>query len=77
MNALLIILLILAMVFVVVSLVRGIVAFLQSHKADIEAGGARQKEMQLKQNRMMMNRILFQAGAVIIIALLLMMKGNG
>ena len=45
MNAILIILLVLAMVFVVVSLVRGIVAFLQSHKADIESGGARQKEM--------------------------------
>ncbi len=71
MNAILIILLVLAMVFVVVSLVRGIVAFLQSHKADIEAGGARQKEMQLKQNKMMMNRILFQGAAIVIVALLL------
>jgi len=74
MNAILIILLILAMVFVVVSLVRGIVAFLQSHKADIEAGGARQKEMQLKQNKMMMNRILFQGAAIVIVALLLIVN---
>ncbi len=74
MNAILIILLVLAMVFVVVSLVRGIVAFLQSHKADIEAGGARQKEMQLKQNKMMMNRILFQGAAIVIVALLLIVN---
>jgi hypothetical protein len=74
MNTILVILLILAMAFVVVSLVRGIVAFLQSHKADIEAGGARQKEMQLKQNKMMMNRILFQGVAIVIVALLLIMN---
>jgi hypothetical protein len=74
MNAFLTILLILAMVFVVVSLVRGIIAFLQSHRADIDAGGERQKEMQLKQNRMMMNRILFQGAAIVIVALLLIVN---
>ena len=74
MNTVLVIALILAMVFVVVSLVRGIVAFLQSHRADIDAGGERQKEMQLKQNKMMMHRILFQAGAIVIVALLLLMN---
>ena len=72
MNTVLIIGLILAMVFVVVSLVRGIIAFLQSHRADIDAGGERQKEMQLKQNKMMMNRILFQAAAIVIVVLLLL-----
>jgi hypothetical protein len=74
MNTVLVIALVLAMVFVVVSLVRGIIAFLQSHRADIDAGGERQKEMQLKQNRMMLNRVLFQAGAIVIVALLLMMN---
>jgi hypothetical protein len=74
MNTVLIILLVAAMLFVVVSLVRGIVAFLQSHRADIDAGGERQKEMQLKQNKMMMNRILFQAAAIVIVALLLIMN---
>lgn len=72
MNTVLVIILVLAMVFVVVSMVRGVVAFLQSHRADIDAGGERQKEMQLKQNRMMMNRILFQAAAIVIVALLLL-----
>lgn len=71
MNTVFILLLVLAMVFVVVSLVRGIVAFLQSHRADIDAGGERQKEMQLKQNKMMMNRIIFQGVAIVIVALLL------
>jgi hypothetical protein len=74
MNTVLVIALVLAMVFVVVSLVRGIIAFLQSHRADIDAGGERQKEMQLKQNKMMLNRVLFQAGAIVIVALLLMMN---
>ncbi len=74
MNVVLVILLVLAMIFVVVSLVRGVVAFLQSHRADIEAGGERQREMQLKQNRMMMNRIKFQFLAIIIVAILLMLN---
>ena len=72
MNAVLVILLVLAMIFVVVSLVRGIVAFLQSYRAEIdgEAGSERQREMQLKQNRMMMNRIMFQFAAIVIIFLI-------
>ena len=76
MNTILVILLVVAMIFVVVSLVRGIVAFLQSYRAEIdgEAGAERQKEMQLKQNRMMMNRIKFQALAIVIVAILLMLN---
>jgi hypothetical protein len=74
MNTVLVIALVLAMAFVVISLVRGIIAFLQSHRADIDAGGERQKEMQLKQNKMMLNRVLFQAAAIVIVALLLMMN---
>jgi mannose/fructose/N-acetylgalactosamine-specific phosphotransferase system component IIC len=72
MNTVLVIALVLAMAFVVVSLVRGIIAFLQSHRADIDAGGERQKEMQLRQNKMMLNRVLFQAAAIVIVALLLL-----
>ena len=72
MNTVLIIGLILAMVFVVVSLVRGIVAFLQSTKLDLESDGERVREMQLRQNRMMIARIKYQALAVVIVALLLL-----
>jgi hypothetical protein len=71
MNTVLVIVLIAAMVMVVVSLVRGVIAFLQSHRADIDAGGERQKDMQLLQNRMMMNRIKYQALAIVIVIVLL------
>ena len=74
MNTVLVILLVVAMIFVVVSLVRGVVAFLQSHRADVDTGGERQKDMQLLQNRMMMNRIKFQALAIVIVAILLMLN---
>ena len=76
MNWILVTLLVVAMIFVVVSLVRGVVAFLQSHRADIDAGGERQKDMQLLQNRMMMNRIKFQALAIVIVAILLMLNSK-
>jgi hypothetical protein len=71
MSTVLVILLVVAMILVVVSLVRGVVAFLQSYRADIDAGAERQKEMQLLQNRMMMNRIKYQALAIVIVAVLL------
>jgi hypothetical protein len=73
MKTVLVILLIAAMVMVVVSLVRGVIAFLQSYRADIDSGGERQKEMQLQQNRMMMARIKYQAIAILVVAVLLMM----
>jgi hypothetical protein len=71
MQTFLVIVIVLLMVMVVVSLVRGIVAFLQSSRADIEAGDERHKELQLQQNRMMFARIKWQAAAVLVVALLL------
>lgn len=77
MTVVLVIALILAMAATLFALVRGIIAFLQTTKEDLNAPqGSGPSEARLKQNRMMMNRILFQAAAVIIVALLLMMKGN-
>ena len=61
------------MALVVYSLVRGIVAFLQSHRADIEAGSERQRDMQLMQNKMMFNRIKYQALAIVVVAVIMMM----
>ena len=61
------------MALVVYSLVRGIIAFLQSHKADIDAGGQRQRDMQLMQNKMMFNRIKYQALAIVVVAIIMMM----
>lgn len=72
MNTILIIALVLAMVAVLVSLVRGIIAFLQTTKLDLESGETENvTEMQLKQNRMMMNRILFQGLAIVVVVLIL------
>ena len=73
MQTFLIIVLVVLMGFVVYSLVRGIVAFLQSHKADIDAGSERQQEMQLLQNKMMFNRIKYQALAIVVVAVIIMM----
>ena len=74
MNTLLVIVLVVAVIFVVVSLVRGIVAFLQSTKLDLESDGERVREMQLRQNRMMMARIKYQALAIVVVAILLMIN---
>lgn len=72
MNTVFIIILLLAMVMVVVSLVRGVVAFLQSTKVDLESGEqVDATDMQLKQNKAMMARVKWQAVAIIVIAIML------
>ncbi|NOW45036.1 hypothetical protein FHW96_001182 [Novosphingobium sp. SG751A] len=61
-----------AMGFVVVSLAKGIIAFLQTTRDDLESGGGQgPSPMQLKQNEMMFARIKYQALAVIVVAVLL------
>ena len=74
MNTLLVIVLVVAVAWVVISLVRGIVAFLQSTKLDLESDGDRAREMQLRQNKMMFARIKYQALAVVVVAILLMIN---
>jgi len=74
MNTVLVIAIVLLAIMVVVSLVRGIIAFLQSTKLDLESGGDRVKEMQLRQNKMMFARIKYQALAIVVVAILLMMN---
>ena len=64
-------LLLILMLMVVVSLVRGIAAFLQSTKEDLNREGTGATPSQLMQNRMMTNRIMFQAMAIGVVALLL------
>ena len=59
-------------ILVVVSLVRGIIAFMKSTKIDLETGqGETSTEMQLKQNQAMFARIKYQALAVVVVAILL------
>jgi len=72
MTTFLVIVLVVLMALVVYSLVRGIVAFLKSTKMDLESEDTgRATEMQLLQNKMMFNRIKYQALAVVVVAVLL------
>jgi len=72
MTYLLVPVIVVLMIMVVVSLVRGIMAFLKSTRTDLERGDAPgATEMQLLQNKMMFNRIKYQAAAVLVVALLL------
>jgi Hypoxia induced protein conserved region len=71
MQVFLTILLILAVIATVVMLVRGIIAFLQTTEADLKGEGTGPSASGLKQNKMMMGRIGFQAIAVVIVMLML------
>ncbi len=74
MNTFLALVIIALMIAVVISLVRGIVAFLASTKEDLyrdprETGPSASQQ---QQSRMMFNRVKFQAAAVLVCVLLLM-----
>lgn len=72
MTTILLIILAILVIMVVVSLVRGIVAFLQTTKVDLESGeGENVTEMQMLQNKAMFARIKYQALAVVVIAIIL------
>lgn len=75
MNTFLVILLILFAIGAVVMLVRGIVAFLKTTEAELMSKDAGPSQSSLKQNKMMMGRIMFQALAVLVAALLLLLHG--
>jgi len=72
MNYVLIPVLVILMVMVVISLVKGIAAFMQSTREDLERPqSAGPSEMQLKQNKMMYARIMYQGIAIVVVAVLL------
>ena len=77
MQTFLVILLVVALIATLVALIRGIVAFLQN--ASAEARGTGQTgptASQLKSNRMMQQRILFQALAILIVVVMLFAAGR-
>ena len=60
-------------ILVVVSLVRGIIAFLQTTKIDLESGqGETVTEMQMRQNKAMFARIKYQGLAIAVVVIILM-----
>lgn len=76
MTTFLVIVLVILMGFTVFSLVRGVIAFLKTTKIDLNTpgGGETATDMQLLQNKMMMNRIKYQALAILVVAVLLVMS---
>ena len=78
MNYLLVPVLIVLCVLVVVSLVRGIIAFLKTTKIDLETGeGETVTEMQMMQNKAMFARIKYQAMAIAVVALIALFASAG
>ena len=71
-NTLLVLVIIGLAIMVVVSLVRGIIAFLKTSKDDLATPGGGATPMQLQQNKMMFARIKYQALAIIVVALLML-----
>ena len=74
MNTVLVIVIVILAVLVVISLVRGIIAFLQTTKVDLETGGENSKVLMEKQNKAMFNRIKYQALAIVAVAVLMMLN---
>ena len=75
MNTFLVILLIAAMIATVAALVRGIISFLQESHAQVRDGEG-PSPAALKSNRMMQQRIFFQALAILIVVLILFVGGR-
>ncbi|MCZ8019259.1 HIG1 domain-containing protein [Novosphingobium sp.] len=72
MNWFLAIVIAVLMVLTLVTLVRGIIAFMASTKADLERPeGSGPSEMQLRQNTLMFRRVFYQAAAIVVVAILL------
>ena len=75
-NTLLVLVIVGLVIMVVVSLVRGIVAFLQTTKSDLNTPG-NGATMQLQQNKMMFARIKYQALAILVVAVLMLFNKQG
>jgi hypothetical protein len=76
MQTFLVLLLIAAMIATVVALVRGIVAFLQHSTAQVKNGETGPSEASIRSNKMMQQRIFFQAIAVLVVVVLLFAAGR-
>lgn len=57
---------------VLYSLIRGVIAFLQTTKIDLETGeGETASDMQMAQNKAMFARIKYQALAIVVVGIIL------
>jgi len=77
MNYILIPALIILCILVVVSLIRGVIAFLKTTKIDLETGkGETVTEMQMLQNKAMFARIKYQAAAIAVVAVIALLANS-
>ncbi|CAH0348744.1 hypothetical protein BH11PSE5_BH11PSE5_17630 [soil metagenome] len=76
MNTFLVILIIAAAFMTVFMLVRGVVAFLKTTEAELKSDQVGPSASSLKQNKAMFARIGFQAVAVLLVALLMLLNGK-
>lgn len=74
MSYILILLIVLAAGAVIFSLVRGLIAFVNMEPDDVDADGVTASHK--KQNEMMFARVKYQAIAVVLVALLLLLAGG-
>lgn len=70
-NVFFILLLVAAMLATAVALVRGIIAFLRTTEEDLKNAGSGPSVSSMKQNRAMMQRVIFQAAAILLVVILL------
>ena len=75
-NTFLVILLIAAMIGALVMLIRGIISFLRTTEDDLKGDGVGPSQSSLRQNKAMMGRVTFQAAAILIVALMLLMNSG-
>jgi hypothetical protein len=76
MNWILALVLVVLVIFVVISLVRGIVAFLQTTKLDLEnqENAEYVTQMHAKQNKAMFARVKYQALAIVVVFVILLIN---
>ena len=74
MSTLLVIFIALAAIATLVALVRGIIAFLKTTEEELKSGSKGPSASGIKQNKMMMARIGFQAIAIILVLLFLLVS---
>ena len=68
-NLVLILILVAAMLATLVALIRGVIAFLKTTEEDLKNAGSGPSESSKKQNKAMMQRVMFQAVAIIIVVI--------
>lgn len=76
MNTFLVILIIAAAIATVVMLVRGVITFLKTTEEELKSGNSGPSASSLKQNKAMFARVGFQAVAVLLVAILMLMNGG-